>query len=255
MTSPRSKTSLLPSLLASGLGVSLAASAFAQPRPAPSTAAGPRARLVFLHASHAVRDRAFSAWRSRAPYAPLVSDVAYGRWGLAEVEPGSQGFAGRLAGMEPPTAARLGANTGLGSPEAGRTYFVVVTGGSADRVDTRSHNPPAVDAGAPGRILGLWQGPTRVDVCASARGAPVIPARNLGGTGYMAPLSAPLAGTVSVRATAAAGPCAGAVLATFDYRPIGEPEAAFVFGATDGALQMVACAESGNGCRAIRRLP
>lgn len=250
------KTFMTRSLALSAAGVlAMTSVTVAQPREPAPPGAGQRARVVFLHASHAVRDRAFSAWRSRIPYTPLVTDVAFGRWAVAEVEPGSQGFAGRLAGMEPPTAARLGWNTGLGSPEAGRTYFVVVTGGTTDRVDTRSHNPPGADAGAVGRILGLWTGPVRVDVCAVGRGAPVIPARNLGGTGYMAPLSAPLAGTITVRATAASGACAGNVLATFEYGSAGEPEAAFVFGSTDGGLQMVACTESGGACRAVRRAP
>jgi hypothetical protein len=206
-----------------------------------------KARIIFVHTLDAARDRPLSAWTNRAGYAPLVERVAYGRWASADVDPGPQGYVPRLAGMTPPSAARLGWNAGAGNLLAGTTSFVVVTGVAEERASTQIHGAAATGEG---RAVGVWPGGARLDLCVAGP-TETVTAANVGGLGSATARQAAAGDTLVLHLANRESPCTGAPRGRFALGRVSGPEVLFVFGGAEGSPRVVACAERGTGCRAL----
>ncbi len=218
-----------------------------------------RARIVVLHLAATEGARPLSVWSSSAGLAPWVADVGYAHWSHADVAPGSQGYAARAAGMEPPTAARLGSNTGAGNLLAGRSYFLVMAQpATQERANTRieAASTVAPTGGASAlRVMGAWPVNRTIDVCVSGDGGARPVVAGLGGRGYFgaaAPGSQALpAGEVQLTLHLQQGtPCAGPALGHLRVElAAGQGYALFLHGEAETSLAGVLCRESGAGCQ------
>jgi hypothetical protein len=218
-----------------------------------------RARVVVLHLAATESGRLLSVWSSSAGLAPWVADVGYARWSYADVAPGSQGYVARTAGMEPPTAARLGSNTGAGNLLAGRSYFLVMAQPpTQDRTNTRieaGSTAAPTDGAAAMRVMGAWPVNRTIDVCVSGDGGERAVVVGLGGRGYFggpAPGSQALApGATQVTLHLQQGaPCAGPALGRLRVElAAGQGYALFLHGEAETSLTGVLCRESGAGCQ------
>ena len=230
--------------------------------PAPPPIPDGKARLVFLHLGDKARDRTLSAWKASGLDVE-VKDVKYGAWAVADVDPGPQGFAGRLSGQVAPSKEKLGANTGLGNLAPGSLTFVVASRAnkSDDAVETRSERAIAA-APAAGRaalrVMGVWPGAWTVSICEAGDGGAETPVVNsMGGPtvfgyGKSGPVHDRPAGRQTLvvhRPTNPAERCSGPVLGRATVELAADSRTtAFLFGKADppapGGLRLLACTET-----------
>ncbi|MDP3278318.1 MAG: hypothetical protein Q8Q09_24230 [Deltaproteobacteria bacterium] len=224
-----------------------------------------QARIVILHLAHGERARSLSVWSSLPGRAPWTTGLAYGQVASIDVAPGSQGFAARFEGMQPPTAERLGSNTGAGTLEAAKVYFVFATGAVGDRVDNRIERASVqtIPAGqALIRVLGAWPAQRTMDVCAVRPEGERAIAQGLGGRGFFGSAAArpgqaresyfeTTAGQVLTLAVhLSQGPaCAGPLRKRFRLMPSrATRHAVFLYGDGEAEFSAVVCNEESGGC-------